>query len=297
MTGEVSDVTADVTKELTRFQRYTQGLVDNALNAGTKVIIVIILFFIGRYVIRFIRRLVRKSLEKSRVDNGNINFIDATVKVILYILLIGLLAGYFGVETASIVAVLGSAGLTIGLAFQGSLSNFAGGMLILLTKPFKMGDYVVVSGVGAEGTVDDIGMFYTRLKTVDNRSIVVPNSVVSNTTLTNVTFYDVRKLEVIVGVSYKSDIDKVKRVLSELLDKESFVVHDKEKQIFVNELNSSSVDIGMRFFVKKSEYWASKWQILEDIKKEFDVQGIEIPYNQLDVHMDGPATDSSLRSE
>ena len=297
MTGEVSDVTADVTKELTRFQRYTQGLVDNAMNAGTKVIIVIILFFIGRYVIRFIRGLVRKSLEKSKVDNGNINFIDATVKVILYILLIGLLAGYFGVETASIVAVLGSAGLTIGLAFQGSLSNFAGGMLILLTKPFKMGDYVVVSGVGAEGTVDDIGMFYTRLKTVDNRSIVVPNSVVSNTTLTNVTFYDVRKLEVIVGVSYKSDIDKVKRVLSELLDKESFVVHDKEKQIFVNELNSSSVDIGMRFFVKKSEYWASKWQILEDIKKEFDDQGIEIPYNQLDVHMDGPATDSSLRLE
>ena len=297
MTGEVSDVTADVTKELTRFQRYTQGLVDNALNAGTKVIIVIILFFIGRYVIRFIRRLVRKSLEKSKVDNGNINFIDATVKVILYILLIGLLAGYFGVETASIVAVLGSAGLTIGLAFQGSLSNFAGGMLILLTKPFKMGDYVVVSGVGAEGTVDDIGMFYTRLKTVDNRSIVVPNSVVSNTTLTNVTFYDVRKLEVIVGVSYKSDIDKVKRVLSELLDKESFVVHDKEKQIFVNELNSSSVDIGMRFFVKKSEYWASKWQILEDIKKEFDDQDIEIPYNQLDVHMDGPTTDSSLHSE
>ena len=287
MTGEVVDVTADVTKELTRFQKYTQGLLDNVLNAGTKVVIVIILFFIGRYIIKLIRRLVRKSLEKSKVDNGNINFIDATVKVILYILLIGLLAGYFGIETASIVAILGSAGLTIGLAFQGSLSNFAGGMLILLTKPFKMGDYVVVSGVGAEGTVDDIGMFYTRLKTVDNRSIVVPNSVVSNTTLTNVTFYDVRKLEIIVGVSYKSDIDKVKSVLSDLLDKETFVVHNKDKQIFVNDLNSSSIDIGMRFFVKKSEYWASKWKILEDIKKEFDQQGIEIPYNQLDIHLDG----------
>ena len=293
MTGEVADVTADVTKELTRFQRYTQGLIDNALNAGTKVIIVIVLFLIGRYIIKFIRRLIRKSLEKSKVDNGNINFIDATVKVILYILLIGLLAGYFGIETASIVAVLGSAGLTIGLAFQGSLSNFAGGMLILLTKPFRMGDYVVVSGVGAEGTVDDIGMFYTRLKTVDNRSIVVPNSVVSNTTLTNVTFYDVRKLEVIVGVSYKSDIDKVKSVLSNLLDKETFVVHKKEKQIFVNELNSGSIDIGMRFFVKKSEYWASKWKILEDIKKEFDEQGIEIPYNQLDVHVDGVVKDDA----
>lgn len=286
MTGEVADVTADVTKELTRFQRYTQGLFDNALNAGTKVIVVIILFFIGRYIIKFIRKLVRKSLEKSKVDNGNINFLDATVKVILYILLIGLLAGYFGIETASIVAILGSAGLTIGLAFQGSLSNFAGGMLILLTKPFKMGDYVVVSGAGAEGTVDDIGMFYTRLKTVDNRSIVVPNSVVSNTTLTNVTFYDVRKLEVIVGVSYKSDIGRVKSVLSDLLDSESFVVHNKEKQIFVNDLGSSSVDIGMRFFVKKSEYWASKWKILEDIKKEFDDKGIEIPYNQLDVHIE-----------
>jgi small conductance mechanosensitive channel len=285
--GEVAaDVTADVTKELTRFQRYTSGLFDKALNAGTKVIIVIVLFFIGRYLIKLIRKLVRKSLEKSKVDNGNINFIDATVKVILYVLLIGLLAGYFGIETASIVAILGSAGLTIGLAFQGSLSNFAGGMLVLLTKPFKRGDYVVVSGIGAEGTVDDIGMFYTRLKTVDNRSIVVPNSVISNTTLTNVTFYDVRKLEVIVGVSYKSDLDKVKSVLSDLLDKEGFVVHNKEKQIFVNELGPSSIDIGMRFFVKKSEYWASKWKILEDVKKEFDLAGIEIPYNQLDVHID-----------
>lgn len=285
-TDVAADVTADVTKELTRFQRYTQGLLDNALNAGTKVIIVIILFFIGRFFINLIRKLVRRSLEKSRVDNGNINFIDATVKVLLYILLIGLLAGYFGIETASIVALLGSAGLTIGLAFQGSLSNFAGGMLVLLTKPFRIGDYVVVSGIGAEGTVDDIGMFYTRLKTVDNRSVVVPNSVISNTTLTNVTFFDVRKLEVIVGVSYKSDIDKVKAVLSGLLDKESFVVHDKEKQIFVNALSSSSIDMGMRFFVKKSEYWASKWQILEDIKKEFDANDIEIPYDQVDVHLD-----------
>ena len=292
-TGDVAvDVTADVTKELTRFQRYTSGLFDKALNAGTKVVIVIILFFIGRYVIKLIRKLVRKSLEKSKVDNGNINFIDATVKVILYILLIGLLAGYFGIETASIVALLGSAGLTIGLAFQGSLSNFAGGMLILLTKPFRIGDYVVVSGVNAEGNVDEIGMFYTRLKTVDNRSVVVPNSVISNTTLTNVTFYDVRKLEVIVGVSYRSDIDKVKKVLADLLDKEDCVVHKKDKQIFVSELGTSSIEMGMRFFVKKSEYWASKWKILEDIKKEFDASGIEIPYNQLDVHLDKePAED------
>jgi small conductance mechanosensitive channel len=256
------------------------------LNKGTKIIIVIILFFIGRYLIKIIRKLVRKSLEKSSIDNGNINFIDATVKVLLYILLIGLLAGYFGIETASIVAILGSAGLTIGLAFQGSLSNFAGGMLILLTKPFIIGDYVVVSGINAEGTVDDIGMFYTRLMTVDNRSIVVPNSVMSNTTVTNVTYYDVRKLEIIVGVAYNSDIDHVKRVLSDLLDREGFVVHEKEKLIFVSNLNSSSIDMGMRFFVKKSEYWTSKWQILEDIKKTFDANGIEIPFEQVDVHMD-----------
>jgi len=284
-TDVAQDVAQDMTKELTSFQRYTSSLLDNLLNKGTKIVIVIILFFIGRYIIRLIRKLVRKSLEKSSIANGNINFIDATVKVLLYILLIGLLAGYFGIETASIVAILGSAGLTIGLAFQGSLSNFAGGMLILLTKPFVLGDYVVVSGIGAEGTVDDIGMFYTRLMTVDNRSIVVPNGVMSNTTVTNVTFYDVRKLEVIVGVSYNSDIDKVKRVLSELLDSEGFVVHDKEKQIFVSELNSSSIDMGMRLFVKKSEYWTSRWQILEDIKKTFDANGIEIPFNQMDVHL------------
>lgn len=284
------DVAQDVTKELTRFQRYTGSLLDNAFNAGTKVIIVIVLFLIGRVLINIIRKLLRKYLEKSSVNNGNITFIDATVKILLYLLLIGLLAGYFGIETASVVALLGSAGLTVGLAFQGSLSNFAGGMLILLTKPFKAGDYIVVSGNSAEGTVDDIGMFYTRLMTVDNRSIVIPNSLLSNTTVTNVTFYDVRKLEIIVGVSYDSDIDKVKSVLAELLDGEDFVVHNKEKQIFVNELNSSSIDIGMRFFVQKSEYFQSKWQILEDIKKTFDRNGITIPFDQLDVHMENHKT-------
>ena len=286
-TDVTQEVTEEVTQELTRFQRYTGGLIDNMLNAGTKVIIVIILFFIGRYIINLIRKLLRKSLEKSKFDNANIGFVDATVKVLLYILLIGLLAGYFGIETASIVAILGSAGLTIGLAFQGSLSNFAGGMLILLTKPFKVRDYIRVQGIDVEGYVDEIGMFYTRLKTVDNRSIVIPNSVLSNTTVTNVTFFDVRKLEVIVGVSYKSDIDKVKDVLRELLRNEEFVIRSKEMQIFVHELGPSSVDIGMRIFVKKSEYWTSRWQLLEDIKKTFDINGIEIPYNQLDIHMDG----------
>ncbi len=281
-----NEVAQDVTKELTRFQRYTGNLLDNALNTGTKVIIIVILFFIGRLIINGIRKLVRKSLERSKVENGNIGFIDATVKVILYILLIGLLAGYFGIETASIVALLGSAGLTIGLAFQGSLSNFAGGMLILLTKPFRIGDFIRVSGIEAEGTVDEIGMFYTRLKTVDNRSIVIPNSVLSNTTLTNLTFYDVRKLEIIVSVAYSNDIDRVKEVLKDLLENENYVIRSKEMQIFVNALGSSGVEIGMRFFVKKSEYWTSRWKCLEDIKKAFDENHITIPFEQLDVHMD-----------
>ena len=281
-----NEVAQDVTKELTRFQRYTGSLMDNALNTGTKVLIVIILFFIGRFIINGIRKLVRKSLERSKVDNGNIGFIDATVKVILYLLLIGLLAGYFGIETASIVALLGSAGLTIGLAFQGSLSNFAGGMLILLTKPFRINDFIKVSGIEAEGTVDEIGMFYTRLKTVDNRSIVIPNSVLSNTTVTNLTFYDVRKLEIIVSVSYGSDIDKVKNVLKELLEGENYVIRSKEMQIFVNSLSSSGIEIGMRFYVKKSEYWTSRWKCLENIKKAFDENDIDIPFNQLDVHIE-----------
>ncbi|MBR5766132.1 MAG: mechanosensitive ion channel [Lachnospiraceae bacterium] len=285
-----NEVAQDVTKELTRFQRYTGSLMDNALNTGTKVLIVIILFFIGRFIINGIRKLVRKSLERSKVDNGNIGFIDATVKVILYLLLIGLLAGYFGIETASIVALLGSAGLTIGLAFQGSLSNFAGGMLILLTKPFRINDFIKVSGIEAEGTVDEIGMFYTRLKTVDNRSIVIPNSVLSNTTVTNLTFYDVRKLEIIVSVSYGSDIDKVKNVLKELLEGENYVIRSKEMQIFVNSLASSGIEIGMRFFVKKSEYWTSRWKCLENIKKAFDENGIDIPFNQLDVHIENPGS-------
>ncbi|MCR5356974.1 MAG: mechanosensitive ion channel [Lachnospiraceae bacterium] len=284
-----NDVAQDVTQELTRFQRYTGALLDNAFNTATKVLIVIVLFFIGRLIINGIRKIVRKSLERSKIDNGNIGFIDATVKVLLYMLMIGLLAGYFGIETASIVALLGSAGLTIGLAFQGSLSNFAGGMLILLTKPFRIGDYIKVTGIDAEGSVDEIGMFYTRLETVGNRSFVMLKSVLSNSTVTNLTYYDVRKLEIIVSVSYESDIDKVKQILKELLESENYVIRSKEMQIFVNSLSSSGIEIGMRFFVKKSEYWTSRWQCLENIKKTFDENGIEIPFNQLDVHLDGAA--------
>ncbi|MCR5509013.1 MAG: mechanosensitive ion channel [Lachnospiraceae bacterium] len=281
-----NDVAMDVTEELGRFQRYTGRLMDGALNTGTKVIIVIILFIIGRLIINLLRKLLRKTLERSSVNNGNITFIDATVKIILYIILIGLLAGYFGIQTASIVALLGSAGLTIGLAFQGSLSNFAGGMLILLTKPFRIGDYIKVSGIDVEGTVDEIDMFYSRLMTVDNRSIVIPNSVLSNTTITNVTYYDVRKLEIIVPVSYNNDIDKVKEVLKELLENEEYVIRSKQIQIFINSFASSSIEMGMRFFVKKSEYWTSRWKCLENIKKAFDKNGITIPYEQIDIHLD-----------
>lgn len=277
---------ADVTKELTRFQRYTSQLFDRVFDSGVKIVVIVVLFLIGRCIIKLIKKLIRRSLEKSAVDNGNIGFIESTVSVALYVVLIGILAGYFGVETASLVAVLGSAGLTIGLAFQGSLSNFAGGVLILITKPFKLDDYIIISDGSCEGTVSEIGIFFTRLTTVDNKSIVIPNGVLSNTTLVNATYHSSRKLEIVVGISYDADIKKAKNVLLELLKNEECVITDEEIQIFVNSLGDSSVDIGMRFFVKKSEYWTSKWMILEDIKEAFDKNGIPIPYNQLDVHLD-----------
>ncbi len=277
---------ADVTKELTRFQRYTSQLFDRVFDSGVKIVVIVVLFLIGRCIIKLIKKLIRRSLEKSAVDNGNIGFIESTVSVALYVVLIGILAGYFGVETASLVAVLGSAGLTIGLAFQGSLSNFAGGVLILITKPFKLDDYIIISDGSCEGTVSEIGIFFTRLTTVDNKSIVIPNGVLSNTTLVNATYHSSRKLEIVVGISYDADIKKAKNVLLELLKNEECVITDEEIQIFVSSLGDSSVDIGMRFFVKKSEYWTSKWMILEDIKEAFDKNGIPIPYNQLDVHLD-----------
>jgi small conductance mechanosensitive channel len=190
-----------------------------------------------------------------------------------------------GVDAASIMALIGSLGLTVGLALQGSLSNFAGGVLIMTTKPFKVGDYIIEDNHKNEGTVSQIDIFYTRLTTIENKIIVIPNGVLANSSLTNVSHMKELKLNYKVGISYRSDITKAKDLILQIINEEPEVKKKKEILVFVDGLEDSAVMIGFRCWISAKEYWKTRWNILEKIKVTFDREGIEIPFNQLDVHL------------
>lgn len=256
----------------------------SAFDLGVKVILGIILLILGRLLIKLILRAVKKALDRSKADKGVTGFAASVIKGILYILLFITIAGVVGVPTASLIALLGSAGLAVGLALQGSLSNFAGGVLIMILKPFKVGNYIVTAS--GEGTVTGIDIFYTKLLTPDNRAIVIPNGVLSNSAITNAGRENTRRVDLVVPVSYSADIDKVRTVLNEVLDaRGNAVLKDKPRDISVSEFGNSSVNMVYRFWVKSADYWTEKWGVLEDVKKRFDAEGIEIPFNQLDVNI------------
>lgn len=262
-------------------------LPEKALNLGVRVLLAVVCFMVGVQVIKLLRKIIKKAMTKADAEIGAIQFIDSFLKVALYVVLVLLLATSFGVDAASIVAVIGSAGVTIGLALQGSLSNLAGGVLILLLKPFKVGDYIVESATGLEGTVKEIQIFYTKLSTADNRTVILPNGTLANTSLVNVSTAATRRVDIVVGVSYNADLQKAKDVLMSVLSSDELVLKEEPMQVFVNELGASSVDLGVRCWVKKEDYWTVKWRVTENCKLMLDKNGIEIPFNQLDVHVDG----------
>lgn len=266
-------------------QAVLEQLGDKLVQLGLKVVFAFVCLFIGMKLIKWVRKIAKKCLVKANADIGLIQFLDAFIKFSLMILLVAGLATSFGIQVASLVAVLGSAGVTLGLALQGSLSNFAGGVLILLLKPFKVGDYIKEDTNNNEGTVTEISLFYTKLRTYDEKIIVLPNGTLANNSLTNVTEAETRRLDLKIGVSYDSDIKKVKAVIAELLDAENGVLKDKEINIFVDDLAESSIIIGVRCYAKQSEFWQVKWRMLENIKLAFDENGIEIPYPKMDVQI------------
>lgn len=267
----LSDVFKDVPAQLVRF--------------GVKFVFAIIIFFIGSRLIRFVRKIVKKALEKGSVDDAVKNFLDALVKVILYVLLIALIASSFGVETTSMIALLGSAGVAVALALQGSLSNFIGGVLILLLKPFSLGDYIVDGGSGKEGNVIDIHLFNTKLRTVDDRIVIIPNGGLANACIINNNLSPDRRVCMTVGISYNANIKTAKDVISKCVDNIEWRLKDKQVDVYVDDLADSAVIIGFRFYVKNEDYWSARWKIAEDVKNALDKAGVEIPYNQLDVHV------------
>ncbi len=264
---------------------HLEDMVPYLVDFAVRVLIALVIYLIGKRIIKWLRKVLNRALERSGVDEGVKQFLDSFFKIILYFVLAMAVINQLGVETTSVVAVLGSAGLTLGLALQGSLSNFAGGVLILLFKPFKVGDYIMEDTHQNEGTVSEIMIFYTRLVTTDNRTVVIPNGTLANSSLTNVTQQDRRRVDVFVGISYEADIQKAKELLTELLLSETARLEEEELSVFVDALEDSSVKLGCRIWVAAEDDWKVKWRLNEQIKEIFDRNQIEIPYNQLTVSL------------
>lgn len=281
----LTQLSEEIIKEPNIIIEYLKGCIPSLISFGVKILVALIIYLIGKKIIKIIIKLIDRTLDKTGADIGVVNFINSVVRILLYIVLALIIGGQFGVSTTSVVALVGSAGLAISLALQGSLSNFAGGVLLLILKPFKIGDYIIEQSTGNEGTVTDIDIFYTKLLTVDNKMVAMPNGNLINSSITNVTNEDFRRLDIIVGISYDSDMKKAKDIIMDILKSDPSGVHDKEMVVFVSDLADSAVMIGGRMWVKTEEYWQARWRVIEEVKLEFDKHKITIPFNQLDVNI------------
>ncbi len=253
------------------------------LSMGGKLLLALVIFLIGRKIIGVIKKMMNRSLERADIDVGVARFLRALLEFSLNIFLVFIIAGQLGVDSASIVAVLGAAGLALSLALQGSLENFAGGVLILVMKPYRVGDYIICPE--GEGTVSMVGLVYTTLMTIDNKAITIPNGKLSNSTVTNVTAMEYRRLDLKVGIGYRADLKRAKSILETIYKEHPAVINDRGITVYVDSLDESAVVLGARGWVTAEDYWTTRWDILEKIKLTFDETGIEIPFNQLDVHI------------
>lgn len=281
------DGVSDNIKEILNLKEYIADQIPAIVGFGLKVVLAIIVFFVGRKLIRWAVKLMKRSMERARLDEGVVQFACSAGKAVLYTMLIFNIAVSLGVTESSVAALLGTAGVAIGLALQGGLANLAGGVLLLVFKPFVVGDYIIQNQQnGCEGTVARIEMCYTTLLSIDNKKIVVPNGTLSNSTIINVTAKETRKLEIKVGISYESNIQKAKEILEKILLEDPDTQGDRsEMVVFVDQLADSAVIMGLRVWVSTDSYWSVKWRLNEKIKEEFDEQGITIPYNQMDIHL------------
>lgn len=264
---------------------WLEGLVPDLLNFALQVVIALVVYVIGGKIIKLILKMLSRGMERRGTDEGVKQFLLPLVKYSLYVILIFIIMGLFGIATTSAVAVLGSAGVAVGLALQGSLSNFAGGVLILLLKPFRVGDYIVEHSGGKEGTVTEISIFYTKLLSADNKMILVPNGTLANCTVTNVSGMEKRRVDVEVGIAYEADIRTAKEVLKKVAAEDEARIKEEEPIVFVDSLGDSSVNMGVRIWVEAENYWSTKWRLTENVKYALDEAGISIPYPQMDVQI------------
>lgn len=272
-------------EKLSEYQEYIDNAIKWLWEALPDLILAAVIFFVGSWFIRLINKLVRRFFEKKDYDLALETFLQSFIKMALKIVLFVLVITQLGVQSSSLIAIVGAAGLAIGLALQGSLSNFAGGVLILLFKPFKVGDFISAQGV--DGSVKEITIFYTKLTTFGNQIAIIPNGQLSNNNVVNYNAMPNRRDNVKVGIGYSSDIKKAKDILLQICAENENILTDPVPEVYVDGLGDSSVDLTLRFWAENSVFWAAHFHVIEETKKRFDAAGIEIPFPQRDIHVKG----------
>ncbi len=265
-TEVIGESLKETVEKANQFLDHLENMVPSMINFGINILIAIVLFGFGKILIQCLLKICNKFFDKANMEISVKKFLLSLIKTILFLILAITICGQLGIETTSFIAVIGSAGLALGLAFQGSLSNFAGGVLILLMKPFKVGDYISESGTGREGTVQQIDICYTTLITPDNKKVVIPNGNLSNSSLTNASAFEKRRVDIEVGVSYSTDISEAKAEMENLANNHALILKEEEIFSFVSNLDSSQVTLGLRVWCLTSDYWTVKFDLTEDRK-------------------------------
>lgn len=261
-----------------------EELLLTANSLAIRVILAILLAFVCLELVKILKKSLKKTLKKFKVDEGIAGFLVSVASIVLYIIVAFFIAQGLGVDAATIVAVLGSAGVTVGLAIQGSLANIAGGVLILVLKPFKVGDYIIEDTNMNEGKVLEIGLIYTKLQTIDFKTVVLPNGTLANASIVNVTHTPVRMIDMSFDIAYDTDIVLAKELIRDIVTNDEKVLTDRPIDVVMESWESSSIKLNARFFVKNDDFRTTKCRILENVKISFDMNKIEIPYPQIVVH-------------
>ena len=281
----VGDAVKEATDQVSIVGQYIQKLTDWCMSKLGSIVVAVIFMVVCFKLVKLLLRILRKSFERSKLDPSVAGFFISAVKIVLNVLIVLTAASIVGFQITSFITILGTAGVTLGLALQGSLSNLAGGLLILILKPFRVGDYIVVNNTHCEGTVVSIDIFYTRLITFDNKSVVIPNGNISNTSLVNVTEHDMRRVDIPFSVAYDSDMEKVKRVTIETIKDVDGYLPDEQILFYIDEFADSGINMYVKFYATIEKFFDAKWDAMWKLKKAFDENDIEIPFNQMDVHM------------
>ena len=280
----VGDAVKEATDQVSIVGQYIQKLTDWCMSKLGSIVVAVIFMVVCFKLVKLLLRILRKSFERSKLDPSVAGFFISAVKIVLNVLIVLTAASIVGFQITSFITILGTAGVTLGLALQGSLSNLAGGLLILILKPFRVGDYIVENNTHC-GTVVSIDIFYTRLITFDNKSVVIPNGNISNTSLVNVTEHDMRRVDIPFSVAYDSDMEKVKRVTIETIKDVDGYLPDEQILFYIDEFADSGINMYVKFYATIEKFFDAKWDAMWKLKKAFDENDIEIPFNQMDVHM------------